>query len=191
MHKPIRQIIIAALLSLTTVPMALAETFKLDPAHSFVQFSISHLGFSMLQGRFNTLEGEFSYDEKNPANASIQMTVQVGSIDSNHAERDKHLRSKDFFNVSKYPTSTFKSTRFRELGDNKAILEGELTLMGVTKPISVDIEFIGAGNDPWGGYRRGYVGKTTLTRSDFGMDYNLGPAAETVDMLFVVEGIRQ
>lgn len=191
MHKALRNTVIGTVLSLAMSPMALADTFKLDPTHSFVEFSISHLGFSLLQGRFNEMEGQFTYDPKNPGKSSIEMTVQTGSIDSNHAERDKHLRSDDFFNVAKYPTSTFKSTSFKELGNNKAVLKGDLTMLGTTKPITVDVEFIGAGDDPWGGYRRGYVGKTTIKRSDFGMSYNLGPAAETADLFFVVEGVRQ
>lgn len=170
--------------------MAAPETYEIDPTHSFINFSISHLGFSFLQGRFNDISGSFVYDADNPRANSITVEVKTASIDSNHAERDKHLRGKDFLNVDKYPTATFKTTSFEPKGED-GVLTGDLTLHGVTKPITIDVTFVGAGKDPWGGYRRGYSGKTTIKRSDWGMTYDLGPAAETVDLEFVIEGIRE
>jgi len=170
--------------------LAAAEQYKIDPAHSFIQFKISHLGFSTLVGRFNTLEGEFSYDTENPKAASINVVVQTDSLDSNHAERDKHLRGKDFFNVKKYPDARFTSTAFKPTAEG-GTLDGELTLMGVTKPITLEVKAEGAGKDPWGGQRRGYTAYTTINRGDFGMDYNLGPQAETVKLELFIEGIRQ
>jgi len=169
---------------------AAPEQYKLDPTHSFIEFSISHLGFSVLKGRFNDISGSFSYDPEKPAASTVEVTVKTASIDSNHAERDKHLRNKDFLDVEKYPQATFKSTGFEPKGDD-GVLTGDLTLHGVTKPITVDVKFVGAGKDPWGGYRRGYVGTTTIKRADFGMTYNLGPAAETMELQFFLEGIRQ
>lgn len=177
--------------SLSASPVVLAkESYRVDPTHSFVTFSISHLGYSLLQGRFNELSGDFVYDADNPAANAITMEVNTASIDSNHAERDKHLRSKDFLNVSKHPVASFKTTGFKPNGDD-GVLSGELTLHGVTRPVDVDVQLVGAGEDPWGGFRRGYSGRTTIKRSDFGMDYNLGPAAESMDLHFVVEGVRQ
>lgn len=170
--------------------LAAPEQYKVDETHSFVNFSISHLGFSYLKGRFNDLSGEFIYDAETPANNTITMEVKTASIDSNHAERDKHLRGKDFLNVDKYPVATFKTTSFEPKGED-GVLTGDLTLHGVTKPIEVDVNFVGAGQDPWGGYRRGYTGSTTIKRSDWGMSYNLGPAAETMKLTFVIEGVRQ
>ena len=119
------------------------------------------------------------------------MTIKTASLDSNHAERDKHLRGSDFLDVSRYPTATFKSTAYKETGFNKGVLEGELTLKGVTKPIRIDVERIGNGPDPWGGYRRGFEGRTQFALKDFGIDYNLGPASRSVEMILSVEGIRQ
>lgn len=171
-------------------PLA-AENYKLDDSHSFVQFRIQHLGFSWLYGRFNTLEGSFSYDEAKPEEASIKVEVDVASIDSNHAERDKHLRSKDFFAVDKFPKSTFVSTGYKKTGKDKGQLSGNLTLHGVTKPITIDVSHMGAGEDPWGGYRRGFSGTTTITLADFGMDYDLGPASRTAELMLTIEGIRQ
>jgi polyisoprenoid-binding protein YceI len=188
---PLAAGVLAALLG-NASPLLLADTYQIDPAHSFVHFKISHLGFSTLTGRFNTLRGSYTYDHAKAEASSIQVEVDTASVDTNHAERDKHLRGEDFFEVKKYPKATFVSTAFREMeGGKTAMVEGNLTLHGVTRPISLQVEFIGAGNDPWGGYRRGYIGRTTLKRSDFGMHYNLGPAAETVDLEVVVEGLRK
>ena len=146
--SPLLAAALAASLSLGFAGTAAAETFKVDPAHSFVNFEISHIGFSMLQGRFNKLEGKFTYDAAKPDASTIEVKVDTGSVDSNYGERDKHLREKYLF-TDKFPSASFKSTKFSESGD-KATLEGELTLHGVTKPVKVDVQFIGAGNDPWG-----------------------------------------
>ncbi len=181
---------LAGSLLVSTAAIAAPEKYTVDPTHSFVLFSVSHLGFSFVEGRFNELSGSFVYDPDNPAASKIDMEVKTASIDSNHAERDRHLRNADFLNVDRYPTATFTTTGFEPNGDN-GVLKGNLTLHGVTKPIEVAVEFVGAGQDPWGGYRRGYVGTTTIKRSDFNMNFNLGPAADTVTLRFVIEGIRQ
>ena len=160
-------------------------------AHAFVQFKIKHLGYSWLLGRFNKFNGQFSYDEKNPQASKVEVNIDTRSIDSNHAERDKHLRSKDFLDTGKYPTARFISTSFKEQGKGKALLKGKLTLHGVTKPITIKLEHIGHGADPWGGYRRGFAGSTTLTLKDFGINYDLGPASRTVEMFLSIEGIRR
>ncbi|WP_299595359.1 YceI family protein [uncultured Microbulbifer sp.] len=165
--------------------------FDTKGAHAFVQFRIKHLGYSWLYGRFDKFDGSFVYDEAKPEDASVQVTVDTTSLNSNHAERDKHLRGKDFLNVDKFPTATFKSTAFEPKGDGKALLKGDLTLHGVTKPITIDVEEIGGGKDPWGGYRQGFTGTTEFKLKDFGIDYDLGPASQTVEMILDVEGIRQ
>lgn len=108
-----------------------------------------------------------------------------------HAERDKHLRSADFLDVNQYPEAQFVSTSYTPNGDGTATLDGELTLHGVTRPISIAVEKIGEGQDPWGGHRVGFSGETELQLKDFGIDYNLGPASETVYLGLEVEGIRQ
>ncbi|MEG3639979.1 YceI family protein [Magnetococcus sp. PR-3] len=170
-------------------PLKAAE-FQIDPSHSFVEFSIKHLGYSVLKGRFNTLSGSFSYDEKSPNASKISVKVETGSIDSNHAERDKHLRGTDFLSVGSFPVARFVSTAIQEK-DGVAKVDGQLTLHGVTRPVSFDAKLIGAGSDPWGGYRRGYEGALTITRSDYGMDYNLGPASTSLTLGLFIEGIRQ
>lgn len=178
--------------AITALPVQAARyVIDTDKAHAFIQFKISHLGYSYVMGRFNDFNGEFTYDEKNPSAASITVDIDASSIDSNHAERDKHLRSKDFLHTDKFKTARFVSTSFRELGDGKAELKGDLTLRGVTKPVTIDVTHNGAGLDPWGGYRRGFNGTTTLTLKDFGIEFDLGPVARTVEMELTLEGIRQ
>ena len=161
-------------------------------AHAFVNFKIKHLGYSWLHGRFNTFDGGFNYDSVNPNASQIMVNIETKSIDSNHAERDKHLRGKDFLNVDKFPQASFKSTSivFDAKGD-EAKVTGDFTLHGVTKSITFEIDKIGEGKDPWGGYRVGFEGETSLKLADFGIDYNLGPASTHVDIGLFIEGIRK
>ena len=170
-----------------------AETYLIDTknAHAFIEFRIQHLGYSWLLGRFNDFDGSFTYDEKNPSSSSVAVNIRPGSVDTNLAERDKHLRSKDFLSAEKFPSAKFVSTAYEAKGDNKGVLKGSLTLRGVTKPITIDVTHIGAGPDPWGGYRRGFSGTTTLTLKDFGIDYELGPSSRSVELFLSVEGVRQ
>ena len=170
-----------------------AAEYEIDAAgaHSSIQFKIKHLGYAWTTGRFNTMKGRFSYDEKNPAASKIEINIDTSSIDTNHSELNKHLRSKDFLNVSKYPTAKFTSTSFKEIGKIKAILKGKLTLRGVTKNITINLEHVGHGADPWGGYRRGLAGSTMLTLKDFGIPMDLGPASRQVEMFLAIEGIRK
>ncbi len=158
--------------------------------HAAIQFRIYHLGYSVLTGRFNDFGGSFTWDKNNPQDSSIEVTIKTASIDSNHAERDKHLREEDFLNVEKYPEATFKSTKYA--GDAMGgKLEGILTLHGVSKPISIDVKYIGEGDDPWGGYRAGFEGHVSLRRSDFGMTYDLGPQSDAMDLDLYIEGVRK
>ncbi|MCQ3828962.1 YceI family protein [Microbulbifer elongatus] len=191
--KKLASLLFAALVASTIGTSVQAAEYQFDTkgAHAFIQFRIKHLGYSWLYGRFDKFDGSFTYDEAKPEDSSVQVTVDTTSLNSNHAERDKHLRGDDFLNVAKYPTATFKSTSFEPKGDGKALLKGDLTLHGVTKPITIDVEEIGGGKDPWGGYRQGFSGKTEFKLKDFGIDYDLGPASQTVEMILDVEGIRQ
>ena len=167
-----------------------AADYTIDAAHSFIEFRIQHLGYSWLYGRFNRISGEFSHDPANPSANAISMSIDPASVDTNHAERDKHLRDSDFLDVEKYPDAGFESTKYT--GDaNRGTLEGMLTLHGVTKPIAIELEKLGEGSDPWGGYRAGFIGTVTLTRKDFGIGFNLGPASETMEFELGIEGIRK
>lgn len=181
-------------LGITTTAQAVENyAFDIKGQHAFIQFKVKHLGYSWLIGNFNTFNGSYSYDEANPAKSSVNVEIDVASLDSNHAERDKHLRSPDFFDVAKFPKATFTSTSYENKGNGKGVLKGNFTLRGVTKEISFDVTQIGAGKDPWGGFRRGFSGTTTLHLSDYNMlkAGMLGAAAENVEIFFSIEGVRQ
>ena len=174
-----------------TAPAAQAADYTIDSGHSFVQFKISHIGVSWMIGTFEKVSGSFSYDpEAGPEAQSIAVEIDTASVDTDHAERDKHLRSADFLDVDEYPTATFASTGYE--GDAESgVMTGDLTLHGVTRPIAIAVRRVGEGKDPWGGFRAGFEGSVTLVRKDFGMGYNLGPAAESMELFLFIEGIRK
>jgi len=176
----------AGLLGAAVSAQAADYIFDKKGAHAFIQFRVQHLGYSWLYGRFNNFDGTFSYDEADPKSSKVSVKIDTTSVDSNHAERDKHLRGENFLNVDKFPEATFESTAF----DGKT-LSGNLTLLGVTKPVQIDVEKIGEGKDPWGGYRAGFEGKTTFAMADFGVKKSLGPKSANVEMILSVEGIKQ
>ncbi|NRB40296.1 MAG: YceI family protein [Pseudomonadales bacterium] len=170
-----------------------AADYKVDieGQHAFINFKIKHLGYSWLTGTFKTFDGKFNYDKNKAADSQIEVVIQTKSLDSNHAERDKHLKGKDFLNVAKYPTATFKSTKYTPTDADSGVIEGTFELHGVTKNISFPIDKIGEGKDPWGGYRAGFSGTTSLKMADYGMSYNLGPASTHVELELYIEGVRQ
>lgn len=165
--------------------------FDKKDTHQFVTFKISHLGYSWLYGRFNGFDGEFVYDAENPENSTVNVTIDTASVDSNNGERDKHLRSEDFLFVNDFPQATFKSTSVNLEEEGEAEITGDFTLRGVTKEITLDVEMLGHGDDPWGGYRMGFEAETELKLADFGIPTNLGKASETVEIIISIEGIRQ
>ncbi|MBA4245065.1 MAG: hypothetical protein C0452_14195 [Pseudomonas sp.] len=172
---------------------AMAADYAIDKQgqHAFVNFKISHLGYSWLYGTFKDFDGKFSFDAANPEASKVSVTLNTASVDTNHAERDKHIRSADFLNVAKHGTATFESTSVKSTGEGTADITGDLTLNGVTKPVVIAAKFIGEGKDPWGGYRAGFEGTTTLKLKDFDITKDLGPASETVELILSIEGIRQ
>lgn len=188
-----KTLVMAALLMASAAPMAQAADYVVDTkgAHAFVQFKVSHLGYSWLHGRFNTFSGNFSYDADNLIDAKIRLEIDTKSIDSNHAERDKHLRSADFLNVDKHQKATFVSSKIAPGSDGKFDVVGQFTLNGVSKDIVIKAIKTGEGKDPWGGYRAGFEGTTEIKLTDFGIKNVLGPASETVYLNFVVEGVRK
>ncbi len=174
---------------------AAADTYVIDTkgAHASINFAIKHLGYSVLTGRFDKFEGEFSYDPAKPEASTVNVTIDTASINSNHAERDKHLRSDDFLNVEKFPKATFVSKSISLTGTEKGEFDivGDLTLNGVTKSVTIDVEKVGEGKDPWGGYRAGFSGETEIKLKDFNVKMDLGPASQTVKLTLEVEGIKQ
>lgn len=185
-------LLMSTLLASMALPsFANAADYKIDTAgaHASVNFKVSHLGYSFIQGRFNNFSGEFSFDEKDVASSKVSVTIDTTSLDSNHAERDKHLKGKKFINSSAFDTSTFVSTKVTPKADGGLAIEGDLTLHGVTKNITLDAQLIGAGDDPWGGYRIGFEATTRLQLKDFGI--TVVGKSSYVDMDLQVEGIKQ
>ncbi|WP_456255659.1 YceI family protein [Pseudomonas iridis] len=158
--------------------------------HAFVDFKISHLGYSFITGTFKDIDGKFSFDAAKPEDSEIEFNVNTASVFTNHAERDKHIASADFLNASKFGKATFVSTSVKSTGANTADVTGDLTLLGVTKPVVVKATFLGEGKDPWGGYRAGFEGTTSIKRSDFGKQKDLGPKSDAVELYVSFEGVK-
>lgn len=191
LQKSFAALALGATLFAAVPVMAADYVIDKEGQHAFVNFKISHLGYSWLYGTFKDFDGSFSFDASSPQDSKVKVTLKTASVDSNHAERDKHLRSADFLNVSKYPTATFESTAVKSTGSGTADITGNLTLNGVTKPVVIAATFVGEGKDPWGGYRAGFAGTTTLHLKDFDIQKDLGPASQDVQLTISVEGVRQ
>ena len=168
------------------------ETYEVDPAHSSVIFSVKHLGVSFVYGRFNEFSGVISYDKQDPTRSSWEAIIKTDSVDSGAEKRDKHLRSPDFFSSKEFPEIQFKSTKVTKRGSALAV-HGDLTLLGVTKPVSMELTEVGAGKDPWGGYRRGFHGTLKVKRSDFNMKFGLGEGGlgDQVQIILSLETVRK
>ncbi len=189
-----KKILIASTLMATLLaPLANAANYVVDTkgAHASINFKIKHLGYSWLTGRFDRFDGKFSYDSANVSASKIEMNIDASSINTNHAERNKHLKSGDFLETNKFANAKFVSTKITDKGNGKLAINGTLSLHGVNKDIVIDAQKVGEGKDPWGGYRVGFSGTTVLTLKDFGIKMDLGPASAQVYMELYVEGIRQ
>ena len=169
--------------------------FVLDPAHTYITFFVSHLGYSDMPGMFLESEGSFSYDEEAKELKSAQITVKTDSVFTNHDERDGHLRSADFLNTGEFPEMTFTATKAEKLSDTEGKITGDLTLLGVTKPITLDVTFNKAANYPFGDghYALGFDATGSFKRSDFGMTYGVDGniVGDEIKLVIGAEGIRQ
>lgn len=183
-----KKVLLATLLSAVVASPVWAADYRIDDqgAHASINFKVKHLGYSWLTGRFNTFSGNFSYDSANVEASKIAVDIDTSSVDSNHAKRDKHLRSADFLEVDKYPEATFVSTEFKVTGDGEMIVYGDFTLRGITKRIAIEATKVGEGQDPWGGYRAGFEGLAEIDMADYGFATDFG----TVLLELHVEGIR-
>ncbi len=191
MIKSVSYLLVAGTVIGPSAVMAADYGIDTKGAHASINFRVSHLGYSWVRGRFDTFSGDFSYDEAKPEATQVSVTIDTASIDTNHAERDKHLRSDDFLKVDKHPGASFTSTGYTDNGDGSGTLAGDFTLMGVTKPLDIAVSKIGEGKDPWGGYRAGFSGSAEFQLKDFGETKNLGPTSETVYLNLEIEGVQQ
>lgn len=195
MKTPLRafflSVVLAALVSAATPLTAAPETYKIDPVHSSVGFKIRHLGISWVNGSFKDYEGQVVFDAEKPEASSVSITVKAASVDTGNEKRDTHLRNADFFNTEKFPTLTFKSTKVEKTGANTYKVTGDFTLLGVTKPMTIDFTGTDLIDGMGGEKRRG--GETTfaIKRSEFGMKESLGPVGDEVQIALAFSGVRQ
>ena len=172
------------------------ETWQIDPVHSGIHFSIRHFVVGKVHGRFTKLGGTIQLDEATPANSKVDVHIDAATVDTNEANRDNHLKGADFFNVAEHPEITFKSTRVEAAGKDRFKVTGDLTLRGVKKSITLDVEHGGNVKDPWGNNRGGFSLKTQINRKDFGINFNQtleggGPAlGDTIDISIDVEATK-
>ena len=152
----------------TRIPTYTTGTWDIDPVHSDVSFSVRHMMVSKVRGRFGSFSGEITTAE-NLTGSSVRATIDATSIDTNNEQRDNHIRSADFFDVGNHPTWTFVSTGVRE-DDGDMLLDGELTIKGVTRPVVLSLQVEGFGPDAFGGTRAGFSATMTINRNDFGVD---------------------
>jgi polyisoprenoid-binding protein YceI len=150
----------------------LTGTYTLDPAHTRIGFVARHAMVTKVRGAFNEFEGTATLDGANPASSSARVTISAASIDTRNAQRDEHLRSNDFLSMDEYPQITFASTGARQVDDSTFELTGDLTIKGVTNPITIPFSFEGAAKDPFGNLRVGFEGAVTINRKDYGITWN-------------------
>lgn len=167
-----KQFAVAVALALAAVSAFAAETYVVDKAHSEAKFEVSHL-VSRVSGKFNDVSGKITGDPADAAGSSVEFTIKAASIDTGNEGRDKHLRTPDFFDTDKFPEITFKSTAIKPTAKkNLYEVTGDLTMRGVTKRVTLPVEFRGFGKDPSGNTRAGFTAKTTLNRKDYGINWN-------------------
>jgi polyisoprenoid-binding protein YceI len=155
----------------TTLPLPKPGVYEIDPVHSEVGFVVRHLMVSRVRGRFHDVKGTLNIAEP-PEASSAEIDIATASVDTGTTDRDNHLRSSDFFDVESYPALTFRSTGLRYVGGDNFSLDGELTIHGVTKTLSLDAEYLGTSGDPWGGTRIGFSASTEIDREQFGLTWN-------------------
>ncbi len=177
----------------TIIPAKAAEkyTFDVEGAHIYAGFQINHLGFSTMHGRFDKFDGSIEYDAANPSASKVNVVIQTGSVNTNHAKRDAHLQSPDFFNAGEFPEMTFVSTKVEPGADGMAKITGDLTIVGVTKSVTLDARLINVGPHPFNKKPiAAWSARGTIKRSDFGIKYGLPVIGDEVTLLLDVEAYK-
>ena len=184
------------IMSIATVPATVTGTYAIDPTHSRIGFVARHAMVTKVRGSFNEFDGAGYLDAENPAASHLQLTIQAASIDTRNADRYGHLKSNDFFDMENYPEITFASTTVEQVDEANYQVTGDLSIKGVTKPVTVDFEYTGAAVDPYDNQRIGFEGTTTVNRKDWGVNWNAALEAggvlvsEKVTLEFEVSAIR-
>lgn len=147
--------------------------WNIDTSHSEILFAVRHMMISTVRGQFSKFSGTISIDETNPANSSVDVTIDVASVNTRDEKRDGHLTSPDFFDAATYPTITFKSTKIEVTGASTGKIHGDLTIKGVTRAVVLDTTFVGKAKSPWGTTSAGFNASTKINRTDFGLTWNV------------------
>ena len=167
----IRKLSLTAAAAVLAAAPVLADTYVIDKSHSDASFQVRHM-MSRVRGQFNDYAGSITVDPAKPESASVEFTLKAASIDTANDSRDKDLRSANFFDVEKFSDITFKSTKVKAAGKDKYDVTGTLTIHGVAKEVTLPVQFLGFGKDPWGNEKAGFAIDTTLNRKDFGIVWN-------------------
>jgi polyisoprenoid-binding protein YceI len=180
----------------TITQTSLTGDYDIDVAHSRLGFAAKHAMVTTVRGAFTSWTGEAHLDADNVANSTARIEIATASIDSGNADRDNHVRNSDFLEVETYPTISFLSTSAERVDDDNFRLHGDLTIKQTTKPVTIDFEQTGAGDDPWGGFRVGFEGKAVINRSDFGVTFNVPfgggmVVSEKVTLEFDIAAVRR
>jgi polyisoprenoid-binding protein YceI len=183
-------------MTITDTTTSLTGKYVLDKAHSRIGFSARHAMVTKVRGAFDEFEGSGYLDEADPSKSYVELTIEAASIDTRNPDRDNHLRSNDFLAMAEYPQITFKSTEVQRLGPVRYQVTGDLTIRGVTRPVTVDFEFTGQVIDPWGNVRVGFEGGTTINRKEWGITWNMALEAggvvvsDKVNLEFEIAAVR-
>ncbi len=180
-----------ALAQTRPAPSPKIDTYAVDGVHSSLIFRIQHLGVSYFYGRINGPGGKFTFNPDDPSACSFEITAKAENVDSGNAKRDDHLKSGDFFNAKQFPDITFKSKAVRKRGEGTYEVSGDLSLHGVTRAITANLDHVGCGTDQRGTMRCGFDTTFTIKRSEFGMDFMQGPLGDEVRLMVGIEGSRQ
>ena len=182
----------AALILACSHAIAEQETYKIDENHSFANWSIRHVA-SKTSGTFSDITGKILIDRANLANSSVEAKINMLSVNSSHAKRDKHIKEKDYLDVEKFAEMTFVSKKIEAKSNTEGVMTGVLTMHGVTKEMTFPFKVLGFGIDPWDGYRTGFEAKTSLKASDFGFTWGLKPNAsvgDEIEITLLIEGVK-
>jgi polyisoprenoid-binding protein YceI len=182
---------IPLLASLVLASPAWADTFSIDNTHSFANWEIRHV-VARTTGTFHDVKGKVVLDTSNIANSSVEATISVYSLNSSHQRRDLHLLAEEFLNARDYPEMKFVSTAVSPVSAERGLMQGQLTLHGITRPATLEYQILGIGPDPWGGMRAGFKAQTRINRSDYGITKyaNNGPVGDEVAITLLIEGIK-
>ena len=180
-----------------TTTSTLTGDYDIDPTHSRLGFAAKHAMIATVRGQFGVYAGDVHLDEDTPANSTVTLEIDAASVDTGNADRDAHLRTPDFFDLENHPKITFKSTKVEKVEDDLYTLIGDLTINGKSNPVAVEFELTGTTTDPWGNFRAGFEGRTTVNRRDWGLAWNVALdkggvlVSEKVKLEFDISAVRR